>query len=143
MSDEITIRPGLPDESHLLLDFWRAATVHPTVTDNAEGVDTLFAQLAATALLALAEDRVVGSVIAAFDGWRGNIYRLAVAPEFKRQGIAKRLVAEAERRLVARGAKRLVAIVDSESPESVPFWDAMATQGWTASHPGVRYVKSL
>lgn len=143
MPAEISIRPCLPDESHRLLDFWRAATVQATVTDNVEGVRTLFAQRTDAALLALTGDRIVGAVIAAFDGWRGNIYRLAVAAEFKRQGVAKRLIAEAERLLVARGAKRLVAIVDSQSTESVPFWEAMASQGWTASHPGVRYVKSL
>ena len=143
MPTEISIRPCLPDESHRLLDFWRAATVQATVTDNVEGVRTLFAQQTDAALLALSGDRIVGAVVAAFDGWRGNIYRLAVAAEFKRQGIAKRLIAEAECLLVARGAKRLVAIVDSQSTESVPFWEAMATQGWTASHPGVRYVKSL
>ena len=66
-----------------------------------------------------------------------------MAPEFKRQGIATRLMAEAERLLAARGAKRLAAVVDSQSTESVPFWEGMASQGWTASHPGVRYAKSL
>ena len=113
------------------------------MTDNVEGVRTLFAQQAGTTLLALAGDRIVGSVIAAFDGWRGNIYRLAVDPAFKRQGIATRLLAGAERLLAARGAKRLAAVVDGQSTESVPFWEAMATQGWGASHPGVRYAKSL
>ena len=142
MVTEISIRPCLPEESHRLLDFWRVATVQATVTDNVEGVQVLLARQADTVLLALAGDRIVGSVIAAFDGWRGNIYRLAVDPRLKRQGIATRLMAEAERRLVAQGAKRLAAVVDSQSTESVPFWEAMASQGWTASHPGVRYVKS-
>ncbi len=143
MATEISIRLCLPDESHRLLDFWSAATVQATVTDNAAGVEVLFVQQADAVLLALAGDRIVGCVIAIFDGWRGNIYRLAVAPELKRQGIATRLMAEAERRLRAQGAKRVAAVVDSQSMESVPFWEAMASQGWTASHPGVRYVKSL
>ncbi len=143
MPTEITIRPCLPGESHRLLDFWRVSTVQATVTDHVEGVRVLFAKQADAVLLALAGDRIVGSVIAAFDGWRGNIYRLAVAPEFKRRGIATRLMAEAERRLSAQGAKRLAAVVDSQSTESIPFWEARASQGWAASHPGVRYVKSL
>ncbi len=143
MPAEITIRPCLPRESHRLLDFWRVSTVQATVTDNVEGVRVLFAKQADAVLLALIEGRIVGSVIAVFDGWRGNINRLAVAPELKRQGIATRLMAEAERRLSAQGAKRLAAAVDSERMESVLFWEAMASKGWTASHPGVRYVKDL
>ncbi len=143
MPAEISVRPCLPEESQRLLDFWRLSTVQATVTDNVEGVEVLFAQQADAVLLALTEGRIVGSVIAVFDGWRGNIYRLAVAPDFKRQGIATRLMVEAERLLAARGAKRLATVVDSQSAESVPFWEAMASQGWTASHPGVRYVKDL
>ena len=142
MPEEISIRPCAPEEAPQLLQFWREATVQATVTDNLQGVGVLLEQHGDAVLLALADGRIVGSVVAAFDGWRGNIYRLAVDPRLKRQGIATRLMAEAERRLVAQGAKRLAAVVDSQSTESVPFWEAMASQGWTASHPGVRYVKS-
>ena len=143
MPAEISIRTCVPEEAALLVGFWREATGQTTITDNIEGVSVLLEQQGDAVLLALAEDRIVGSVIAVFDGWRGNIYRLAVRPGFKRRGIARRLMAEAERRLGAQGAKRLTAVVDSESLESVPFWEAMASQGWEASHAGVRYVKNL
>ena len=143
MPTEISIRACRSDEAQQLLDFWAAATAEPTVTDDLAGLGALLAAHEDALLLALAGDRIVGSVIASFDGWRGNIYRLAVHPGHRRQGIARRLVVEAERLLSAKGARRLAAVVDSRSTESVPFWEAMVSQGWTASHPGVRYVKSL
>ncbi|HEX5371017.1 MAG TPA: GNAT family N-acetyltransferase [Dehalococcoidia bacterium] len=38
-----------------------------------------------------AEGAVVGTFIVTFDGWRGNMYRLAVLPSLHRRGIARRL----------------------------------------------------
>lgn len=42
--------------------------------------------------------------------WR-SIYRLAVAPSQRHQGLGRRLVSEAEKRLAALGAVRLQAII--------------------------------
>jgi ribosomal protein S18 acetylase RimI-like enzyme len=46
-------------------------------------------------LVAEIDDKIVGSIIATFDGWRGIIYRLAVHPNVRRQGIARRLAQKA------------------------------------------------
>jgi ribosomal protein S18 acetylase RimI-like enzyme len=69
-------------------------------------------------IAAESEDEIVGSVIAGFDGWRGNLYRLAVHPKLRRQGLARALVAEAEGRLAARGAKRITALVVAEHSDA-------------------------
>ena len=37
-------------------------------------------------------DRVVGTVIAGWDGWRAHLYRLAVAPDLRGRGIARQLL---------------------------------------------------
>jgi hypothetical protein len=36
----------------------------------------------ANVLVAEVEGQIVGSIIGTFDGWRGNIYRLAVHPNY-------------------------------------------------------------
>jgi ribosomal protein S18 acetylase RimI-like enzyme len=55
---------------------------------------------------------MIGSIIGTFDGWRGNIYRLAVHPDFRRHGVARALVAEVEKKLAEQGAKRITALVE-------------------------------
>ena len=67
---------------------------------------------------------IVGSVIAGWDGWRGSVYRLAVAPPHRRRGIGGRLLHAAEERLVALGARRLHAIVVGTDALAVGFWEA-------------------
>src|SRR4030095_5063647 len=84
---------------------------------------------------------VVGSVIGGWDGWRGNIYRLAVAPQARRRGLARRLLHEAERVLVARGARRSSARVEPHELHAIGFWDALSDRGWRRDERMLRYVK--
>ena len=143
MLADAVIRACTLEEASLLLDFWREAEAEPTATDDPQGINTLLREREDAVLLAVVDGKIVGTVIAAFDGWRGNIYRLAVLPSHRRSGIARKLVAEAERRLGIRGAKRLVALASSHSDQAAPFWESMADQGWRPSHPGMRYAKTL
>jgi ribosomal protein S18 acetylase RimI-like enzyme len=66
--------------------------------------------------------------------------RLAVLPTERRHGIALRLVAEAERRLTAKGAVRISALVMSEHDPAVALWRAA---GYLHDPRVGRYVRSL
>ena len=143
MSDNITIRTCRVDEAPLLLDFWKAAAPGESPTNNDTGISILLRERPDAVILAVGDDQIAGTVIAAFDGWRGNIYRLAILPAYRKRGIGRQLVREAERQLVARGAKRLVALASSHSDTAKPFWDAMAVDGWRPSHPAARYARTV
>ncbi len=69
--------------------------------------------------------RIVGALIAAWDGWRGNMYRLAVAGDQRRQGIARRLVGAGEERLRALGAQRVTALVSRDDTAAVALGSAV------------------
>ncbi|PYN15456.1 MAG: GNAT family N-acetyltransferase, partial [Candidatus Rokuibacteriota bacterium] len=77
------------------------------------------------------------------DGWRGNIYRLAVAPEARRHGLARRLVDDAVRVLRARGAHRISALVERHEAHAVGFWDSLTDQGWRRDERMLRYIKNV
>lgn len=143
MPGDVTIRACLLEEAPLLPDFWKSAAAGESATDDSTSINILFKQREGAVLVAEVDGEIVGTVLAAFDGWRGNIYRLAVLPSHRGQGIARRLVREAEHRLGIQGAKRLVALASSHSETAAPFWDAMASDGWRPSHPAARYAKTL
>jgi ribosomal protein S18 acetylase RimI-like enzyme len=91
-------------------------------------------------LIATIDNQIVGSVIGGWDGWRGNIYRLAVTPEFRRIGIARRLVAEISRELFAKGATRLSALVEHEHQWAIDFWDSARALGYERDPKFARYI---
>ena len=92
-----------------------------------------------TWLLAAEEDgRIVGTLIAAWDGWRGNLYRLAVLPDGRRRGIATALVRAGEEHLHALGARRLAAIVLQDGNAGA-FWAAAGYEHQAAAR---RFTKT-
>jgi ribosomal protein S18 acetylase RimI-like enzyme len=115
MSSETVIRPARDDDLSAVLRLWQEADVTPpSVTDSIEGLTRLINAPGGILLVATIDDRIVGSVIGGWDGWRGNIYRLAVTPEYRRKGIARRLVLEISSALFAKGAERVSALVEHE-----------------------------
>ena len=103
-------------------------------------------QLAAhptTYLGAFEEDRLVGCVFGTHDSRKAWINRLAVDPDHRRQGVASRLVTEAERGLRRQGMNMFAALIDADNRASVALF---RTLGYDVTelhyarkkrHPGV------
>jgi len=69
-------------------------------------------------------DQVVGTVLAGFDGVRGWVYHLAVAPELRRRGLAGQLMDHAEQDLLSRGCPKLNLQVRTSNAEVVAFYES-------------------
>jgi len=74
-----------------------------------------------SAILLVADDEgvLVGAAVAAYDGWRAYIYHVAVAPSQQRKGIASILMADAERQVYERGARRIYVMVSEDNPSGL------------------------
>lgn len=121
-----------------LLELWTRADAEPTHTDDPESLARLLSRDPDALLVAVDGDgRLVGSVIAGWDGWRGSIYRLVVAPERRRAGLGRRLLHAAEDRFRDLAAARCQAVVVSTDERAVSFWRA---SGWEQQVERVRFV---
>jgi ribosomal protein S18 acetylase RimI-like enzyme len=118
------IRPGSCDDLAAVLDLWTAADAVPTPTDRVEPLRVLLSVDPGALIVADADGELVGSLIAAWNGWRGSFYRLAVHPDHRRRGLATLLVRAGEMRLRERGALRLDALVADDQPAALRFWSA-------------------
>src|SRR5438067_4913009 len=139
----VAIRPCRAEECAAVLALWRRAGATASATDTLEELLRLVrSEHGDGFLVAIQEGAIVGSVIAGWDGWRGNIYRLAVAPEARRLGLARRLVQEADLVLRAKGARRISALVERHEAHAVGFWDVLTDRGWHRDDRMMRYVKT-
>ncbi len=133
-----TIRPGRISDVEFVLRLWVEGQAEPGHTDDADSLRRLISHDPSALILAEDDGRLVGSVIAVWDGWRGSIYRLVVAPSYRRHGLAGCLLNEAEAQLQAAGAVRLQAIVVETQSMAAGFWHA---SDWEEQSHRLRFVK--
>jgi ribosomal protein S18 acetylase RimI-like enzyme len=136
----VTFRSARPADAEAVLRFWDEADLGLRYYDDVGALEALIANDDGALLLAEDDGRIIGTLIAAWDGWRGNFYRLAVDRSYRRRGIAGELVRAGERRLRGLGARRLVAAVGIERESAVEFW---LGAGYELDPTAPRYVKNL
>jgi ribosomal protein S18 acetylase RimI-like enzyme len=135
---DATFRSGLTSDADAVLALWARSGAEPSHTDTPRSLAALVAHDAGALIVAESEGVLAGSVIAAWDGWRGSIYRLVVDPSHRRQGLAGQLLERAEFRLSRAGALRLQAVVVESEPLATGFWDAT---GWERQRERLRFVR--
>jgi ribosomal protein S18 acetylase RimI-like enzyme len=126
--------PSLPSEARIeirvcerrevpeVLALWQQTRRGLGKTDDEPGMRLLLDRDEDALLVAVCGGRIVGTLIAGWDGWRGNMYRLTVHPAWQRRGIASRLIAAGEAALRSRGVRRISALVRSEDEGAVAVW---------------------
>lgn len=136
----IEIRPAVPADIPDLLAFWAQAAEGRSVTDDPDGVARLLARDPEALITAVRDGRLVGTVIAGWDGWRCHLYRLAVHPGHRRQGVATALLDAAEERFRALGGRRGDAMVLDRNALGRSAWQAA---GYTPDAGWSRWTKPL
>ncbi len=132
------IRTATEGDIEEVLELWVLAGSSPSVTDNHDGLSRLLRCDDEALLVAVSGSRLIGSLIATFDGWRASFYRLAVHPDHRRLGVASALLRSAEESLLGRGAVRLTAIAVDGDPLAIGFWQAV---GYERQQKRARFVK--
>jgi|SRR5580700_11329603 ribosomal protein S18 acetylase RimI-like enzyme len=82
------VRTGQLDDASAVLELWSLArSEHATTADRVGDVERLISETPSALFVAEADGgEIVGALLAGWDGWRGNMYRLAVHPSHRRRG---------------------------------------------------------
>jgi ribosomal protein S18 acetylase RimI-like enzyme len=86
-------------------------------------------------LVALADGRLIGTVLATHDGRKGWINRLAVEPSSRRRRVGRRLVLEAEKWLAAQGLEIFACLIEEENEASQEAFESLGYK----KHPEIQY----
>ena len=135
------LRGARADELSQVLAFWLSAAENENrPADTVDAITALVDRNPDALILAVDGSEIVGTVIAGWDGWRCHLYRLAVAPDRRREGIGGRLITAAEERFRTLGGTRADAMVLDDNEKAHAIW---AARGYHPQPEWSRWVKPL
>ena len=122
----MNIRPyQAEDEAHVLA-LWRACGLtkpwNDPLADIARKLTVQPEMFLVGTLPDAGREEVMASVMCGYDGHRGWVNYLAVAPAHRKHGFARALMHEAERLLTQRGAAKLNLQVRTSNAEVLAFY---------------------
>jgi ribosomal protein S18 acetylase RimI-like enzyme len=116
------IRPFQLQDEDAVISLWRQCELVRPVNDPHKDIRRKLAVRPDLFLVGAFDGKIVASVMAGYDGHRGWINYLAVAPEHQRRGYGRAIVAEVERRLRAEGCAKINLQVRTANQRVIEFY---------------------
>ncbi|WP_374446109.1 GNAT family acetyltransferase [Stella sp.] len=120
------VRSYRPEDFAAIVALWGACGLHPSRSDTPVSLARKLERDPDLFLVvADGEGGIVGSIIGSYDGRRGWINRLAVAPGLRGRAIGRLLVETVERRLAERGCDKVNLLVEPDNRRVVDYYDRL------------------
>jgi ribosomal protein S18 acetylase RimI-like enzyme len=111
-----------------VIALWEACGLTRPWNDPAADFARAVAGPASAVLLLQEGDALAAGVMVGFDGHRGWVYYLAVAPERRRAGLGRTMMDAAETWLRARGAPKIQLMVREDNEAALGFYEALGLE---------------
>jgi ribosomal protein S18 acetylase RimI-like enzyme len=117
-----------PADAEAVVALWRACGLTRPWNDPARDFKSAIEGPASAILLLRDGDAIAAGVMAGFDGHRGWVYYLAVAPDRRRQGLGRAMMEAAEAWLRERGAPKIQLMVREDNEAALGFYEALGLE---------------
>jgi ribosomal protein S18 acetylase RimI-like enzyme len=133
--------PGrlIADDYPRIMALWQAAGLHirPKGRDSRAAFERQLASGIQTAVgIETEQGDLIGVVLVTHDSRKGLINRLAVHPDWRRQGLAKDLISAAEELLYKQGIEVTAVLIEPENIASLKLFQTTGYYEW----PGMHYL---
>ena len=123
------IRVYRPEDRIQIAELWNA--VFPNATGHNESLRSIDRKIMVydgLFFVAVDGNKVVGTVLAGYDGHRGWLYSLAVEPSYRRRRIGSQLVQHAQIALTKLGCQKINLQIRAENESVVAFYESLGFQ---------------
>ncbi len=129
---EYSIRLVTIDDYDALYELWNSTeqsrrALNP-VDDSREGIERYLKRNPNTCFVAEKDGRIIGVILTGHDGRRAIVHHMCVHPDYRRMGIAGKLVSMAEDALKKEGIQKVFGLVFKDNDTANSFWE---TQGYS------------
>ena len=123
--NQVKIREAqIPVEYNEILNLWQSAGpgIHLRSSDDLQEIQKKILRDPDLFLVAVFEEKIIGTVLGGFDGRRGLIYHLAVSHFFRNGGVGEKLMVELEKRMHDKGCLRSYLLVTRDNVDAIEFY---------------------
>ncbi len=122
------IRAFQPSDEPAVVLLWEKCDLLRPWNDPHEDIRRKLAVQPELFLVGVANREIVATAMAGYEGHRGWVNYLAVAPEHQGKGFGRAIMAEAEKRLDEMGCPKLNVQVRGANTAAVPFYRRLGYQ---------------
>jgi ribosomal protein S18 acetylase RimI-like enzyme len=116
------IRAYASADEPAVIDLWQRCGLTRAWNDPKKDIQRKLAVRPDLFLVVEEEGAIVGSAMAGYEGHRGWVNYLAVSPGRQRKGIARALMAEVERLLLAEGCPKINLQIRTSNAGAIEFY---------------------
>jgi ribosomal protein S18 acetylase RimI-like enzyme len=120
---ELVIRPYRNSDERAVVELWRRCDLVVPWNDPHDDIATKVAAQPDLFFVGTLGKEIVATVMAGYEGHRGWINYLAVAPEKRRRGLGRLVMEHAERELRARGCPKINLQVRGSNRAAIGFYE--------------------
>ncbi len=120
--DDLFVRSYDPADQEAVVRLWNDCGLVVPWNDPVKDIARKLSVQKELFLVAVNEGKLVGTVMAGYEGHRGWINYLAVFPAQQRKGLGRRLMQEAEKRLLALGCPKINLLVRQSNSPVIDFY---------------------
>jgi ribosomal protein S18 acetylase RimI-like enzyme len=116
------IRPFRMDDEAAVVALWEQCGLTRPWNDPHKDVSRKLKVQPELFLVGEEDAAIVATVMAGYEGHRGWINYLAVAPAFRGRGFARALIGRVEKVLLGMGCPKISLLIRSSNPEAMAFY---------------------
>jgi ribosomal protein S18 acetylase RimI-like enzyme len=116
------IRPFQPSDGTAVVRLWKDCNLVVPWNDPHRDILRKLRVQPELFLVGFVSDELVAAIMAGYEGHRGWLNYLAVAQHFRRQGLGRKMVAEAEARLREMGCPKINIQIRTGNTEVIEFY---------------------
>ncbi len=126
---EVQIRAMLNEDYDEVFAMWQITSKRAlSQADRKEEIERYLHRNKGLSQVAVTDGKIIGTVLAGHDGRRGYIHHMAVLPQYRRKGIAKKLATTALEKLAGEGILKTHIFTYCDNSAGQGFWSSMGFQ---------------
>jgi ribosomal protein S18 acetylase RimI-like enzyme len=127
MSEEtkfrITIRPYTPSDEAAVIELWVKCNLTRPWNNPQQDISRKLKVNPELFLVGLIDEQVVATAMGGYEGHRGSVNYVAVAPLFRRKGLGRQMMEQLEKKLLAMGCPKINLNVRTGNLLAMAFYE--------------------